>query len=312
MKPILKPFAAALSIAALVAASSAPADDWPNRPLTMVIGFAAGGSTDIQGRVLANVMEDYLGQPVNVVNQPGAGSAVAYTRLANNRDQGRTFLYGGITALTFTPIITRVGYEIDDFEFLATLAVGQNSIVAASGQPFSTFEELVEYGRDNRLTYAQQTALDEAIMRRIAAAEGMNVAIIPTGGGGGMAPLVLGGEVDFAYSGGTHAQYTDGGEMIVMAFMGPERSPFYPEVPTLIELGYDLVMEDYRVIAVPAGIPDRARERLVAAAEQASRSERFRRVTEDNTNFPVVFYDQEETEAAIRRIRAANEAVLGD
>lgn len=298
--------------AAMLAAAPAHADEWPNRPLTMVIGFAAGGSTDIQGRVLANVMEDYLGQPVNVVNQPGAGSAVAYTRLANNREQGRTFLYGGITALTFTPIITRVGYEIDDFEYLATLAVGQNAIVTSSGQPFETFDELVEYGRDNRLTYAQQTALDEAIMRRIAAAEDMNVAIVPTGGGGGMAPLVLGREVDFAYSGGTHAQYTGSGEMIVMAFLGPERSPFYPDVPTLIELGHDLVMEDYRVIAVPAGIPEQARERLIAAAEHASQSERFRRVTEENTRFPVVFRGPEETEAAIRRIRAANEAVLGD
>ncbi len=115
-----------------------------------------------------------------------------------------------------------------------------------------------------------------------------------------MAPLVLGRGVDFAFSGGTYAQYTDD-EMIVMAFMGPERSALYPEVPTLIELGYDLVMEEYRVIAVPAGIPGRARERLIAAAEQASRSERFRRVTEDNTNFPLVFRGQEEAEDGNQR-----------
>ena len=302
----------AVLLALLVAAVPAHADDWPNRPLTMVIGFAAGGSTDIQGRVLANVMEEYLGQPVNVVNQPGAGSAVALSRMARNRDGGLTFLYGGITALTFTPIIMPVNYEIDDFEYLATLAVGQNSIVTATGQPFTTFEELVEYGRDNRMTYAQQTALDEAIMRRIAEAEGLDIAIVPTGGGGGMAPLVLGREVDFAYSGGTHAQYTPGDEMVVLAFMSPERSPFYPEVPTLIELGHDLVIEDYRSIIVPAGIPDKARQRLVAAAEYASQSERFRKITEENTFFPVVFRGPEETEAAIRRIRAANEDVLGD
>lgn len=312
MKIILKGFAFILTGAALFLAGPTWADDWPNRPLTMVIGFAAGGSTDIQGRVLANVMEEYLGQPVNVVNQPGAGSAVAYTRLANNRDQGRTFLYGSITALTFTPIITRVGYDIEDFEFLATLALGQNAIVAGAGQPFSTFAELVDYGRENRLTYAQQTALDEAIMRRIATIEDINVAIVPTGGGGGMAPLVLAQQVNFAYSGGTHAQYTDTGEMLLLAFMGPERSPFYPNVPTLMELGYDMFMEDYRVIAVPAGIPERARERLIAAAEYASRSQRFRRVTEENTRFPVVFRDREATELAIRRIRAVNEAVLGD
>jgi hypothetical protein len=75
-------------------------DAWPARPLTMVIGFAAGGSTDLQGRALAKSMEAYLGQPVNVLNRPGAGSATAYTELKSNTDEGYTFLYGGTTALS--------------------------------------------------------------------------------------------------------------------------------------------------------------------------------------------------------------------
>ncbi len=299
-------------VAALLAMPMAYADDWPTRPLTMVIGFAAGGSTDIQGRVLANVMEEYLGQPVNVVNQPGAGSAVAFTRLANNRDNGYTFLYGGITALTFTPIITEVAYEIDDFEYLAAVAIGQNAIVTSAEQPFSNFAEIIEYGQENPMTYAQQTPLDEAIIRRIAAIEGLDLAIVPTGGGGGMAPLILGKEVDFAYSGGTHAQYTPTGDMVVAAFMSLERSPFYPDVPTLIELGYDYSIEDYRSIIVPAGIPENAKARLIAAAEYASESQAFKDITEGNTFFPVVFIGQEEMEANIRRIRAATEAVMAD
>ncbi|MCH8550316.1 MAG: tripartite tricarboxylate transporter substrate binding protein [Natronospirillum sp.] len=292
--------------------TAAQASDWPERPLTMVIGFNPGGSTDIQGRVLANVMEDYLGQPVNVVNQPGAGSAVAFTRLANNTDEGYTFLFGGTTALTFTPIISDVDYEIDDFEYLAALAVGQNAIVTSAEQPFETFDDIIEYGRDNPMTYAQQTALDQAIIENVAEEEGLDLSIVPTGGGGGMAPLVLGKEVDFAYSGGTHAQYTPSGEMVVAAFLSAERSPFYPDVPTLMELGYDYSIEDYRTIIVPEGIPDEAREALISAAEYASESERFRETTEDNTFFPVVFIGQDEMEDSVRRIRAATEEVMGD
>jgi tripartite-type tricarboxylate transporter receptor subunit TctC len=298
--------------AAVFAAPMAMADDWPTRPLTMVIGFNPGGSTDIQGRVLANVMEEYLGQPVNVVNQPGGGSAVAFTRLKNATPDGYTFLFGGTTALTFTPIITPVEYEIDDFEYLAAVAVGQNAIVTSAEQPFSTFDEIVEHGRENQMTYAQQTPLDEAIMRSIAAQEGLDLAIVPTGGGGGMAPLVLGREVDFAYSGGTHAQYTPTGEMVVAAFMSAERSPFYPDVPTLIELGYDYAIEDYRTIIVPQGVPDHVKERLIAAAEHASRAQAFIDITEGNTFFPVVFIGQDEMEAHVRRIREATEAVMGD
>ncbi len=308
MKKLLLASASVMLMAAPMGA--AQADTWPERPLTMVIGFAAGGSTDIQGRVLANVMEQYLGQPVNVVNQPGGGSAVAYTRLANNTDEGYTFLFGGLTALTFTPIITEVEYEIDDFEYLAALAIGQNALVTSAEQPFQTFDEIIEYGRDNPMTYAQQTPLDEAIIRRVAEIEGLDLAIVPTGGGGGMAPLVLGMEVDFAYSGGTHAQYTPTGEMVVAAFLSAERSPFYPDVPTLMELGYDYSIEDYRSIVVPAGIPDEAKERLIAAAEYASTNEEFRAITEDNTFFPLVFIGQDEMEENVRRIRAATEEVM--
>ncbi len=304
--------AATAALAALLAAPMASADDWPTRPLTMVIGFNPGGSTDIQGRVLANVMEEFLGQPVNVVNQPGGGSAVAFTRLANTPPDGYTFLFGGTTALTFTPIITPVEYEIDDFEYLAALAIAQNAIVTSAEQPFQTFDEIIEHGRENQMTYAQQTALDEAIIRAIAAEEGLDLAIVPTGGGAGMAPLVLGREVDFAYSGGTHAQYTPTGEMVVAAFMSAERSPFYPDVPTLRELGYDFAIEDYRTIIVPQGVPDAVKARLLEAAEYASSHEAFIDITEGNTFFPVVFIGQEEMEDNVRRIRTATEEVMAD
>lgn len=306
-----KTFAAILG-ATMMTAPMAMADDWPTRPLTMVIGFNPGGSTDIQGRVLANVMEEFLGQPVNVVNQPGGGSAVAFTRLKNTEADGHTFLFGGTTALTFTPIITPVEYEIDDFEYLAAVAIGQNAIVTSAEQPFSTFDEIIAYGKENQMTYAQQTPLDEAIIRAIAEEEGLDLAIVPTGGGGGMAPLVLGREVDFAYSGGTHAQYTPTGEMVVAAFMSAERSPFYPDTPTLMELGYDYSIEDYRTIIVPQGVPEDVKARLLEAAEYASESQAFKDITEGNTFFPVVFIGQEEMEANVRRIRAATEEVMAD
>jgi tripartite-type tricarboxylate transporter receptor subunit TctC len=211
----MKKTIAAILGATMLSAPMAMADDWPTRPLTMIIGFAPGGSTDIQGRVLANVMEEYLGQPVNVVNQPGGGSAVAFTRLKNTEPDGYTFLFGGTTALTFTPIITPVEYEIDDFEYLAAVALGQNAIVTSAEQPFETFDEIIEHGKENQMTYAQQTPLDEAIIRRIAEQEGLDLAIVPTGGGGGMAPLVLGREVDFRlfrrHARAIHADRRDGG-----------------------------------------------------------------------------------------------------
>lgn len=310
--PLKLALMAGIALGPLVAAS-ASADEFPTRPLTMVIGFNPGGSTDIQGRVLANVMEEYLGQPVNVVNRPGAGSAVAVSELSRNDDQGYTFLYGSITAVAFTPIVTEVDYEVEDFRYVAAVASAQQALVTSPEQPFSTWEELVEHARETPLTYAQQTPLDQAIIQLIAEDEGFqDLAIVPTGGGAGMAPLILGGEVEFAYSGGTHAQYTPTGEMVMLAFLGRERSPFYPDVPTLPELGYDYAMEDYRTIMVPANTPDSVVERLESAARYASEHEDFIATTRDNTLFPVIFMPQEELEENVRRIRAANEGLMGD
>jgi len=306
--------AAAAALGALFAAPAALADEWrPTQPMTMVIGFAAGGSTDIQGRVLARVMEEHFGQPVNVVNQPGAGSAVALTRLKSTNPDGHVFMFGVQLGLTFSPIVTPVEYEIDDFRYAASLIGAQNAFVTGGDQPFQSFGDVIEHARTNAMTYATQHPMDQAIIEAVARQEGgIELAVVPTGGGGGMAPLVLGNEVDFAFSGGTHAQYTETGQMRVLAFLTRERSPFYPDVPTLVELGYDYAMEDFRSFILPAGASDAVVAAFEAAARHAVEHPDFISVTVDNTLHPVVFMDHAETEARIRTIRANNEALMSN
>ena len=298
--------------AAMLAAGPTAAQDFPTRPITMLIGFNPGGSTDIQGRALARAMEEHLGQPVNVMNVPGAGSAVAVSRLSRNTDQGYTILFGSLAPVTFTPLVSDVDYTVDDFRYVAALAEAQQAVVASPAQPFATWDELVAHAKDHPLSYANAQPLDQAIIQRIAELEGFaELAIVPTGGGAGIAPLILGGEVDFGFSGGTHAQYTPTGEMNVLAFFGRERSPFYPDVPTLTELGYELAIEDPRSLFVPADTPDEVVARLEEAAAFASENADFVAIIQDNTLFPVVFVPSAELEPDVRRIRAQNEVLLG-
>ena len=304
--------AAAAAAGAALAAPPALAEWKPTRPMTMVIGFAAGGSTDIQGRVLARTLEEHFGQPVNVVNQPGGGGAVALTRFLTAEPDGHTFMFGVMLGLTFSPIVSPVEYEIDDFRYAGTLVGGQFGVIASADAPFSTFEELIAYGRENPMTYAMQLPMDEAIMRRIAEQEGLDLAIVPTGGGGGVAPLVLGGEVDFAFSGGIHSQYVPTGQMNLMAFFTRDRSPFYPDVPTLVDLGFPYAMDDFRSFFLPGGTPDEIVEAFENAARFAVEHEPFVEVTVENTQHPIVFMDGAETEAMVREIRAANEALMAN
>lgn len=284
------------SAMAFGAAGMAQADDFPTKPVTMVIGWGAGGSTDIQGRVLADILSEELGQPVNVVNQPGAGGGVALARLANSRDEGYTFVFGTSMTITFGPLSSETTYELDDFRYVAGVTLGQSAIVTGEDRPFGdSWEELVEYARENPgMSYATQTALDRMIIEYIAQQEGLELRIVPTSGGAGMAPLILSGDVDFAYSGGTHSGYAETGEMPVLLSMDGERLFAFPDAPTVREAGYDIDTSDFRVVVVPKNTPDTHVERLAEALEAATQDERFIEITEERILMPVHFRGEEE------------------
>ncbi len=306
--------AAAAALGMLATAPVALADEWrPDRPMTMVLGFAQGGSTDIQARVLAPVLEEYFGQPVNVVNQPGGAGAVALSRFMNAEPDGHTFTFGIMLGLTFSPLVSPVEFDMDTFQYGPTLIGAQFAVVTAGDSPFETFEDLVAHGRENPMTYAQQSPVDQVIMQRIAEEEGIDLAIVPTGGGGGVAPLLLGGEVEFAFSGGVHSQYVPTGDMRILAFMTLERSPFYPDVPTLTELGYDFaIMDDARPFLLPPGTPDEIMEAFEGAAAFAAEHPAFQEVVVETTQHPLMHLDGQGTEDLARLIRSSFENLMAD
>lgn len=295
-------------------AGQAQASDFPGKPLTLVVGFAAGGSTDIQARVLARVLEEELGQPVNVVNQPGAGGGVALARLANNRDEGHTLVFGTSMTITFGPLSTETTYDLDDFRYVAGVTLGQSAIVTGQGRDFGdSWESLVEYARENPGTsYASQTALDRTIIEYIAQREGLDLRIVPTAGGGGMAPLILSGDVDFAYSGGTHSGYADTGEMPVLLSLAEDRLVAFPDAPTLVEAGYDINPAEIRMAMVPRNTPDAHVERLAEALEAATRDARFIEITEQNILMPVVYLPEDELTQTLREQVESYEALLAE
>ena len=283
------------TISALVLSSAAAvAQDYPGGPIEMMIGFGAGGTTDTQGRALAAALEDALGQPINVVNRPGAGGSVAAAQVAAAEADGYTMLFSGGRAISFNPLASPVQYALDDFIFIGAVALSQPAIVARGDSAFGTLADVVAAASEDNLSYATQTTLDRMIIQSIEADEGIDVDIVPTQGGSGMVPLLLAGDIDFAYSGGIHAQYTESGDMKVLAALTSERQPAYPDVPTVAELGYDVNMDDYRMIAVPAGTPDDVVAALEAALETAAADEAFVDLTENTLQFPAVFIPGEE------------------
>lgn len=283
------------TISALVfAVSTAAAQEYPASPVEMLIGFGAGGTTDTQGRALATAMEEALGQPINVVNRPGAGGSVAAAQVGSADTDGYTILFGGARAISFNPLAAPVGYTLDDFTFIGAVAISQPAIVARDDSSFNTLADAIAAAREGNVSYATQTTLDRLIISLIQANEEITFDVVPTQGGSGMVPLLLSGDVDFAYSGGIHAQYTASGDMKVLAALTSQRQVAYPDVPTLIELGFDVNMDDYRMIAVPAGTPADVVTTLQDALETASSDEVFMDLTVNTLRFPAIFIPGEE------------------
>lgn len=284
----------------LVWACNSMADAFPQRPLTMVIGYAAGGSTDVQGRVLAEVLGEQLGQPVTVANLPGAGGAVAASMLASSTEQGYVFQYGLSSTISISPLLAPASYNLDSFTYVAGLSLDQSAYVTGGQSGFKDWPSLLTYLRENPgQVYVTQTAEDRLLTRAIAKREGLQLRIVPTSGGAGMAPLVTSGEVIFAYSGGTHTAYTDSGQMRVMASLAKERLMGYPDAPTLRELGYDLALHGVRIVTVPADTPAEQVQVLTDALAAAVTDARFIEVTQVRIRQPIQFMNGQEVKGML-------------
>jgi len=268
----------ALLLFAFVTMGVAPAfaADYPTKPIEMQLAYAAGGLADSMARAVAKNMEGTLGQPVVVVNKPGAGGALGVTALKNAKPDGYTIgVVTGIT-LTYTPLVEKVSYTMEDFKYLASVGRFQEAFVAPPDKPYKNFKELVAYAKKNPgMTYASMHPIAENILTAIAKKEGLDWRAIPTKGGSEVMTAVVGKHVDFGFSGGIHTSFVKAGEMIVLAALGKQRLLASPDVPTLIESGYDLFFDNDNIIFAPKGIPDDAAKKLTAAIGKAAKDPKY-------------------------------------
>ena len=268
----------ALLLFAFVMMGIAPAfaADFPTKPIEMQVAYAAGGLVDSMARAVAKNMEGTLGQPVVVVNKPGAGGALGVTALKNAKPDGYTIgVVTGIT-LTYTPLVEKVSYTMEDFKYLASVGRFQEAFVAPPDKPYKNFKELVAYAKKNPgMTYASMHPIAENILTAIAKKEGLDWRAIPTKGGSEVMTAVVGKHVDFGFSGGIHTSFVKAGEMIVLAALGKQRLLASPDVPTLIESGYDLFFDNDNIMFAPKGIPDDAAKKLTAAIGKAAKDPKY-------------------------------------
>lgn len=258
---------AAPAILAAFGTFHAAAADYPQKPVTLVVPYKAGGTTETIARVFSRALGAELGANVVVKTRPGAGGAVGSAEVAASDPDGHTVLLVASTSLIWPPLTQKVEYDLDSFTYVSQIAEWQQAIVAKSDAPFDTWEELLEHARTNSLNYADQSLMSRSYINYIGKQEGVTWTGIPTKGGGEMVPFLLGGKVDFAWSGGIHNRYPE--KMKVLLSMNAGRLVAAPDTPSIGEL-YGVSIPDQAVIVVPAGTPADIVARLQSAIEVAA------------------------------------------
>lgn len=294
--------------AAALASFAAPAlAEYPEKPITLVIPYSAGGSTETMGRVFAEALGDALDANVVVRTRPGAGGSIGATEVAAAANDGYTLLFGASDIFTWAPMTSDVTFTRESFDYIAQITEYQMAIVAKADAPFDTMEELIAYAKDNSLNYADQGAISKAMINFIASQEGVEWTGIPTDGGGEAMPFLLGGKVDFTYSGGVHTRY--GSDMKVLASLIGNRLASSPDAPSIKDI-YGIALPGEAIIAAPAGIPDDVRAKLEAAIATAAEDETFKTLLVENLQFPLTLKNSADTTAMIAEIETGLKALL--
>ncbi len=272
MKNIIK---AITLTAAAVLAGSLHAADFPERPIGVAVSYGAGGATDFQARIVTMVAgnEDMLGQPMYIVNKPGAGGRVGWNWFATEADADGYMLSAyNVPHFIAQSIEGGVKYSVESFEPIANWGADPAVVVVGADSPYNTIGELVEFATANpgkaTLSGAGLFVGHHIAALQIEKSTGAKFAYIPTKGGGAAAmKAVIAGDVIGGINNLSDAfRAREAGNVKILAVADLERNDFLPDVPTLMEAGYDVDNSsvNFRGLMVPKGTPQDVIDKLSA------------------------------------------------
>jgi tripartite-type tricarboxylate transporter receptor subunit TctC len=274
-------------LAGALVSPPAGAADFPQKgkAIQILVGFAAGGSSDVGARILASGMEKELGTSVLVVNKPGASAQIAYTMLSQAKPDGYTLGNTNFpsSVVTYLDPARKATYTRKDFEVLALHVIDPGLIAVKKDSPFKTLKELIETAKANPKKVRISTTgiqSDEAFgILRLQKMTGAQFAMVHFSQGAAPAMTAfLGGKVEaFCGNVGDLLAQHKSGEVRILGIMDSEPSPFYPGVKTFEEQGYKLYNSASRGFAAPGGTPKEVINILSGAIKKVVATEDHRK-----------------------------------
>jgi tripartite-type tricarboxylate transporter receptor subunit TctC len=259
-------------LATCLTVDSPRAEDYPSQPITVLIGFGAGGMTDVSSRIIADKLASVLGVRVLVENRPGAGGLVALDAAEQSPADGYTFV-SFLSDAPFTSVFQNRPIDLDDWTMIGGYMPQERVLFARTDAPFDTVEELIEHAKETPVTFADGGAFWSArVMEAFAKKHDINIRLVPFRSGAEGSAAILGGHVTLAETGvGTsawHAARDDGLKILATLTPGGLSAFGYDDVPTFEELNADYVVRINYGYAVRGDTPPDRVEKLSDAIRQ--------------------------------------------
>lgn len=265
-----KPMAA---LAAGCLLSLAAAAQYPTRPITIVVPFTPGGSSDITARNVGQKLSEILGQSVIIDNKPGANGSIGAAYVAKSAPDGYTLFVGSIGVFAINPVLYKdLSYEPRrDFDLLSVVVRTPNALVATASFPPNTVAEFIDYLKKNpnRVSFASSGTgssdhLTAALFWQKTGTTGIHV---PYKGGSAAHLDIIAGNSNVSFQNlGSITMHVRGGKMKILAVTADKRDPTFPNTPTLTEAGVPgLDVFSWQAIVAPKGLPRDVKDKLEAA-----------------------------------------------
>ncbi|MGO4306672.1 MULTISPECIES: Bug family tripartite tricarboxylate transporter substrate binding protein [unclassified Cupriavidus] len=247
------------------------ADNWPSKPITLVVPFASGGTTDIIGRAVGQKLGEGLGQPMVVDNRPGAGGTIGGSIVARANPDGYTFLLATVAHTMAPGIYKTLPYDFQkDLEPIGMVALTPNVLLVNPSIPAKTVQELIAYikAHPGKVNYGSAGigSTEHLSGELFRAATGTDIAHVPYKGGAPMMTDLIAGQIQMAIETSPSANpHVKSGKVKALAVTTARRSAAYPGVPTVAESGvpgYEVTT--WYALMAPHGTPEAIRQRMSA------------------------------------------------
>jgi tripartite-type tricarboxylate transporter receptor subunit TctC len=247
----------------LFAAGGAHAQAWPSKPVTLLVPFPPGGSTDMIARTLSPKLQERLGGTFIVDNKAGAGGTVGAAQAKRSAPDGYTIFVSSLGPFVIGPhLIKNAGYDpLKDFDYITVAVQAPNVLTVPAGSPHKTFADLMTYIKANpgKATFASagNGTSDHLTAELFWQETGTKAVHVPYKGGAPAMQDLIGGVVDATFMNiNTGLPNIKGGKLRALAITSTKRSPLLPDVPTLDELGIKgVTVYSWQAFAAPKGLP---------------------------------------------------------